>query len=73
MSQKGMVLADLSLILTIFRYKSDCRGGIMNGINNIRGKSATEILQETGQENYIPVNLNSILRHYKISAMAMDF
>lgn len=45
----------------------------MNGINNIHGKSAPEILQETGQENCIPVNLNRILQHYEISAMAMDF
>lgn len=37
------------------------------------GKSAADILHETGQENNIHVSLNEILRHYRISAKAMDF
>lgn len=73
MKKNETILVDLGLILTIFRYKSDCRGDIMNRINNIHGKSAADILRETGQENHIPVNLNRILWHYEISAMAMDF
>ena len=40
---------------------------------NFRGKSAADILRETGQENSIPVNLNEILHKLGISAIAMDF
>lgn len=45
----------------------------MNKTNNILGKSAADILKETGQENCIPANLNQILRYYEISAIATDF
>lgn len=45
----------------------------MSRINNIFGKSVADILRETGQENCTPVNLNAILRYYKISACAIDF
>lgn len=45
----------------------------MDKINNLFGKSAADILKETGQENCIPANLNQILRYYEISAIATDF
>lgn len=73
MKKKKMVFVDLGILLAALKNKEDCRGEVMNKINNILGKSAADILKETGQENCIPVNLNQILRHYEISAMAIDF
>ena len=45
----------------------------MRKIEELKEKSAAEILRETGQENNIPVNLGSILISLGISAISMDF
>lgn len=45
----------------------------MNKIKYLKGKTASEILKDTGQENSIPVDLRAILHKLEISAISMDF
>lgn len=72
MINKKTVLIDARVLLAAVNSKLGRRGIIMKKINLI-GLSAADILQKTGQENSVPVNLNKILKELGISAISTDF
>lgn len=56
-------------------YSSNEKGGVHMciPINKIYGKTALELLNEFGDSNEIPINLNNLLKNIGISALPMDF